>query len=160
MAMKIERLESFLLTAQLKFRTAKAGHLVVGFATDHYVSADGTRGIAVAVRLDEDGRFLECIAPELYDLSDCPHRDTVLRLLFMIMQRSKLLRFDYDPDDGEVRGLTECPIEDGSLTYEQFTRLLTAIPELIDRWDPAIRRTIQTGEIRLELAEPSIADEC
>lgn len=158
MAIKMERLESFLLTAQLKFRTAKAGHLVVGFATNHYVSADGTRGVAVAIRLDEDGRFLECIAPALYDLADCPHRDAVLRLLVMIMQRSKLIRFDFDADDGEVRGLTECPIEDGSLTREQFLRLLSAIPELVDRWDPAIRRALKTGEVRLEPAEPSIAD--
>ena len=76
----------------------------------------------------------------------------------MVMQRSKLIRFDFDPDDGEIRGLTECPIEDGSLTREQFLRLLTAIPELIDRWDPAIRRALKTGEVRLEPADTSVVD--
>jgi len=158
MAVKMERLESFLLTEQLKFRTAKPGHLVVGFATNHYVSAAGSRGVGVAIRLDEEGRFLECIAPALYNLADCPYRETVLRLLVMIMQRSKLIRFDFDAQDGEVRCLTECPIEDGSLTREQFLRLLTAIPELVDRWDPAIRLAIRTGEVRLEPAQPLVAD--
>ena len=114
MAMQMERLESFLLAEKLKFRSHEAGHIVVGFATRNYTAPSGDtatargsddrfKGIAIAVRLSENGQYLECLAPGLYDLGTCRHRDAVLRALMAIMQRTKMVRFDWDPADGEVR---------------------------------------------------------
>jgi hypothetical protein len=155
MAMQMERVESFLLAERLKFRSHEDGHVVVGFATRHYTAPDGTKGIAIAVRLSENGRYLECIAPGLYGLAGCRHRDAVLRALLAIMQRTKMIRFDWDPADGEVRCAIECPLEDGMLTRQQFMRMLQAIPELVDAWDPVIRAAIETGELRLDKASSS-----
>lgn len=150
--MQMERLESFLIAERLKFRSHEDGHIVVGFATRHYVAPDGTKGIAIAVRLSENGRYLECIAPGLYDLHGCRHRDVVLQALLAIMQRTKMIRFDWDPADGEVRCSVECPLEDGGLTRQQFIRMLRALPELIDDWDPVIRAACETGDLRLDKA--------
>ena len=73
MAMQMERLESFLLAEKLKFRSHEAGHIVVGFATRNYTAPSGGptargvddrfKGIAIAVRLSENGQYLECLAP-------------------------------------------------------------------------------------------------
>lgn len=163
MAMQMERLESFLLAEKLKFRSHEAGHIVVGFATRNYTAPSGDtptargsddrfKGIAIAVRLSENGQYLECLAPGLYDLGTCRHRDVVLRALMAIMQRTKMVRFDWDPADGEVRCSVECPLEDGSLTRRQFIRMLRALPEIIDDWDPVIRAAMETGELRLDKA--------
>ena len=162
MAMQMERLESFLLAEKLKFRSHEAGHIVVGFATRNYTAPssgptargvdDRFKGIAIAVRLSENGQYLECLAPGLYDLGTCRHRDAVLRALMAIMQRTKMVRFDWDPADGEIRCSVECPLEDGSLTRQQFIRMLRALPEIIDDWDPVIRGAMETGELRLDKA--------
>jgi hypothetical protein len=163
MAMQMERLESFLLAEKLKFRSHEAGHIVVGFATRNYTAPSGDtptargsddrfKGIAIAVRLSETGQYLECLAPGLYDLGTCRHRDVVLRALMAIMQRTKMVRFDWDPADGEIRCSVECPLEDGSLTRRQFIRMLRALPEIIDDWDPVIRAAMETGELRLDKA--------
>ena len=162
MAMQMERLESFLLAEKLKFRSHEAGHIVVGFATRNYTAPSGGptargvddrfKGIAIAVRLSENGQYLECLAPGLYDLGTCRHRDAVLRALMAIMQRTKMVRFDWDPADGEIRCSVECPLEDGSLTRHQFIRMLRALPEIIDDWDPVIRGAMETGELRLDKA--------
>lgn len=169
MAMQMERLESFLLAEKLKFRSHEAGHIVVGFATRNYTApsgnaatanrspADRPKGIAIAVRLSENGQYLECLAPGLYDLGTCRHRDVVLQALMAIMQRTKMVRFDWDPTDGEVRCSVECPLEDGSLTRRQFIRMLRALPEIIDDWDPVIRVAMETGELRLDKAPATAA---
>ena len=149
MPIQMERLESFLVEERLKYRLHKHGHLVTGFSTRNYVAADGTRGIAIAVRLTENGGYLECIAPAVYDTSGCPHVDALLQLLPAIVQRSKMIRFEHDPDGGEVRCSVECPIEDGTVTRRQFLRMLKAIPELIDDWDRAIRLAMTTGTVLL-----------
>lgn len=169
MAMQMERLESFLLAEKLRFRSHEAGHIVVGFATRNYTAPGGNaaaaprgaddrfKGIAIAVRLSENGRYLECLAPGLYDLGTCRHRDAVLRALMAIMQRTKMVRFDWDPADGEIRCSVECPLEDGSLTRQQFIRMLRALPEIIDDWDPVIRAAMETGELRLDKASAPAA---
>jgi hypothetical protein len=157
MSIKMERLESFLLSEHLKFRTHEDGHLVVGFATQHYVSPGGLRGIAIAVRLSEQGEYLECIAPGLYNTQECRHPDAVLKLLLAITQRSKMIRFECDPTDGEVRCSIECPIEDGTVTRRQFVRMLKAMPELLDSWDAAIRAAMDTGGVQLVPADSDAA---
>ena len=68
------------------------------------------------------------------------------------MLRTKMIRFEHDREDGEIRASIECPLEDGRLTRRQFRRMLEALPELIDRWDPVIRQTLRTGRIDLEAA--------
>ncbi len=168
MAMQMERLESFLLAEKLKFRSHEEGHIVVGFATRNYTAPSGntatgrgsdnrSKGIAIAVRLSENGQYLECLAPGLYDLGTCRHRDAVLQALMAIMQRTKMVRFDWDPADGEIRCSVECPLEDGSLTRRQFIRMLRALPEIIDDWDPVIRAAMETGELRLDKAPATAA---
>jgi hypothetical protein len=157
MSIKMERLESFVLSEHLLFRSHEDGHLVIGFSTRNYVAADGTRGIALAVRLTEQGEYLECIAPGLYNVRDCRHRDSVMKLLLAITQRCKMIRFECDPADGEVRCSIELPIEDGTVTRRQFIRMLKAIPELIDEWDPAIRAALETGVVHLVPATASVA---
>lgn len=153
MAMHMERIEAYLESEGLKYRFHDQGHLLTGFKTTSYESPDGTRGVAIAVRLGEGGEYLECIAPALYDATGCPRPEELFRLLLTIMGRSKMIRFEFDPDDNEIRASIECPLEDGSLTKRQFLRSLQALPELIDKWDPAIRAAI-AGQAPTVVASP------
>jgi hypothetical protein len=159
MAIQMERIEAFLIAERLKFRSHPDGHIVVGFATSNYeMPAEGgnaserPKSLAIAVRLSEEGEYLELLAPRLYDLACCHHRDVAMQALLAIMQKTKMIRFDWDPDDGEVRCSVECPLEDGMLTRRQFSRMLRGLAELIDQWDPVIRTAMETGKLRLDAA--------
>ena len=70
-----------------------------------------------------------------------------------LQARYKMLRFDYDPDDGELQANVELPLEDASLTSNQFHRAVHAVLHGTQQFDPVIRHAMQTGEVDLELLD-------
>jgi len=149
MAINLERLEGFFVEAGLKYRLEDAGHLLTAFATEHYEHADGRRGVAVAVTVSDDGELLEFTAPRLYDARRCRDPGRLFQALLDISMRTKLVRFEHDPDDGEIRCTVAFPVEDGGLTRRQFRRLLEAIPRAVDRWHAVIRLALEEGVVDL-----------
>lgn len=149
MAINLEQLEAYFVEAGLKYRLEEEGHVLTGFATSTYESEDGRHGVAVAVSVSEDGEFLEFTAPHLYDARRCCNRGVLFQVLLDITLRTKLVRFEHDPDDGEIRATVAYPVEDGGLTRRQFRRMLEAIPLAIDRWHPVIRLAIDEGVVDL-----------
>jgi hypothetical protein len=77
----------------------------------------------------------------------------VLGVLPALQGRYKMLRFDHDPQDGEVQPNVELALEDASLTSDQFHRAVQAVLRGIQRFDPVIRRAMQTGEVSLEILD-------
>jgi len=150
MSINLEQLEGFLVAEGLTYRLADEGHLLTGFATRNYVGPGGREGVAIAIRLDEDGEHVEFTASRLYDAKTCRHPAALFETLLAITMRTKLIRFEYDPADGEVRCAVECAIEDGNLTKRQFLRMIHCLSESIDRWDPVIRAAMDTGAVNLE----------
>ena len=64
--------------------------------------------------------------------------------------QTKLVRFEHDPEDGEVRATVAFPLEDGTLTRRQFRRLLEAIPKAVNRWHPVILKALDEGVVDLK----------
>lgn len=149
MAINLEQLEAAFVEAGLKYRLDEAGHLLTGFATQAYENEDGQRGVAVAVSVSEDGEFLEFTAPQLYDARRCRDAGKLFQALLDVTMRTKLVRFEHDPADGEIRCTVSYPVEDGGLTRRQFRRLLEAVPRAVDRWHPVIRLAIEEGVVDL-----------
>lgn len=150
MAINLEQLEAYLVEGGLKYRLCDEGYLLTGFATRHYTGPGGRPGVAIAIRIGEDGEHAEFTAPNLYSTRACDHPAALFEALLAITMRTKLIRFEYDPGDGEVRCSIEYAVEDGSLSKRQFERLLHCLPESIDRWDPVIRAAMNTGHVNLE----------
>ena len=67
-----------------------------------------------------------------------PHKAGVFEALLDFQARTKLVRFDYDPDDGEVRANAEIGIEDSLFTSMQFNRLVRAVGNAVLELDPVI----------------------
>ena len=165
MPINLEQLEAFFVEAGLKYRLEDAGHLLTGFTTGSYEHADGRPGVAVAVSVSEDGEFIEFTAPGLYDARRCRDPGKLFQALLDVTLRTKLVRFEHDPEDGEIRCTVSYPVEDGGLTRRQFLRMLEAIPRAVDRWHPVIGLAMEKGVVDLSagMAEaaplPSPADE-
>lgn len=149
MAINLEQLEAYLVEAGLKYRLAADGHALAGFATKAYRDTEGRPALVVAVSVSDDGAYLEFTAPRLYDARRCHEPGILFQALLDIGLRTKFVRFEHGPDEGEIRCTVCYPVEDGGLTRRQFRRMLEAIPRAVDRWHPVIRLAIDEAVVDL-----------
>lgn len=156
MATSIQELKGFLDEYDLRYMADEsAGVILIGFgcdaATSSYRDGDGDPHVKLVIEAAEQGEMLRVAAPFAWRLAGCIHREVVLGVLPILQGRTKMLRFDFDPADGELQPNVEVPLEDSGLTSTQFHRAVHTVLNGIQRFDPVIRRAMQTGEVNLEL---------
>jgi hypothetical protein len=102
--------------------------------------------LAIALQLSEDGECLQFQAPRLLSIKDSVFKGVAFQTLLALNHQIKLLSFEYDPIDGEVRGVIELPIEDTGLSAQQFDRCLDQLVTMVDRVAiPRLREVLATG---------------
>ena len=100
----------------------------------------------VVIPLELDGRFLQFRTISYHSCpEDHPHLEAVLRLLGTLDYRLRLVKFGWDPSDGEIVGYADFWLEDGTLTQKQFSENLHCFLSAIDLNNPRIGKTIETG---------------
>jgi hypothetical protein len=140
MAATLEQIAGFFKKRNVAFRRDEGkGWLIVPFA---YAPLDP---LIVAVALEEDGRFLKIFAPRLLKYGDGPHKLALMQTLLLTSWESKMLQWEYDPIDGEVRAMVEFPIEDAALTEQQFFRAFDGLSRLAMLYYPRLKSVIETG---------------
>lgn len=146
MAATIELIADYLNQEGLKFRVDE-DRILTGFHTHHYRDSDGDEGISLVIRLEEDGEFLKIIAPKVYSYPDGPHKGVLFQLLLMISWGTKMIQYEYDVRDGEVRAIIEFPLEDALLTKKQLCRCLHGIAGLVDENHDKVVAAMEKGEL-------------
>jgi hypothetical protein len=108
---------------------------------------DSTENLLVVIQLDEEGRFFKLFAPEvLAGVKDHPHKTAILQTMLSISWETKMLQWEYDPSDGEIRAIIEFPLEDSTLTEQQFNRCFDGLIEIVDDWAlPRLHAVMETG---------------
>jgi hypothetical protein len=103
--------------------------------------------LLVVIQLDEEGRFFKLFAPEvLAGVKDHPHKTAILQTMLSISWETKMLQWEYDPSDGEIRAIIEFPIEDSTLTARQFNRCFDGLIEIVGDWAlPRLHAVMETG---------------
>lgn len=153
MAIDNAEIETYMKEAGLKY-SFHDNYIHTTFATDVYRNQEDNPALYIIIRLEEDGEYFKLIAPNLYRLpADMPQSATVFRVLLGICWRTKLIKFEYDETDGEIRGIIEFPLEDGSLTQKQFLRCLNGMVQILDEYHTAIQSAIEGGSGSLDEAE-------
>jgi hypothetical protein len=121
------------------------------------VEADNIEDFLIVVQLDEEGRFFRVFAPQvLSGIQGHPHKAAILQTMLSISWETKMLQWEYDPSDGEIRAIIEFPLEDSILTEKQFNRCLTGLIQLVDSVAmPRLQAVMDTGSDpgNLELGE-------
>jgi hypothetical protein len=119
------------------------------------VYAENKEEFLIVIQLDEDGEFFELFAPRvLSDIKNHPHKAAILQTMLCISWETKMLQWEYDPADGEIRAIIEFPLEDSTLTERQFNRCLYSLIELVDEIAlPRLTTVMETGEDPGDLAE-------
>jgi hypothetical protein len=141
-------IKGYLDTIGVKYKVSDDGDFIrTGFKTKNYRDKDGDDGLAMVIRLREDGEYFEVFAPGAYQYKDGPHKLAVMQALMMTQWKTKLIQFEYDQNDGEIRPIIEFPLEDAPLGQRQFTRALSGLVQLVDDYHPVIQKAMETGQI-------------
>jgi len=145
----IEQITGFLDDEGMKYRV-EDGIIRTGFHTSTYRDVDGDPGLALVIKLEDlesEGEFLKVIAPNVYKYPDGPHKAALFQLLLMISWDTKMMQYEYDVRDGEVRAIMEFPIADSTLTKRQLMFCLHGLAALADENHEAIVAAMSKGEL-------------
>lgn len=155
MAITIEQLEGYLKEEGVRFTRHTPDALVMVFGgLERYRDEDGDDALAIRVRVTEDGEFLAIEAPKAF-VARGPHVDAFLRACAVVQWRTKLVQFEYDANDGEIRPIVEIPVEDGTITKKQFMRSLIGLVKIIDTFYEPLQKALADGVVELEPGYPA-----
>lgn len=140
MAVTLEQIAKYLDSLGWEYRIDQAeDRIITG------VESDNVEDFLIVVQLDEEGKFFRLFAPQvLGGVQDHPYKAAILQTMLSISWETKMLQWEYDPSDGEIRAIIEFPLEDSTLTEKQFNRCLHGLIQLVD--SVAIPRLIEVME--------------
>ena len=149
MATTIEEVKQFLNEEGKKFREIPGKNFIrTGFITDNYTDNEGEKLCSLVVAVEEDGEFLKILAPKAYQFSkdaSSYNKMALFQTLLQISWDTKMVQFEYEPDDGEVRAIIEFPIEDSTLTCKQLMRCIYGITGVLEKYHEQITDAMRSG---------------
>ena len=146
MAITIDDVAKHMEALELKFKKRDEEHLLFAMRLKKYKDPDGDDGLRLVIRLSESGGYFELYAPQAFKAAG-PHVDAFLKACAIVQYRTKLIQFEYDPADGEIRPIIEFPIADGTLTQKQLARCVQGICQLVDDYYEPLKRALDEGVV-------------
>lgn len=169
MPTNLSEIKGFLDEFGLKYQVdEERDAIILGFNCSNengtYRDEDGDAHLQIVIRVLEKGEFLAVFVPNAWNIADSVVKPLILEACVSFQMRYKMLRFDYDQDDGEIRPNIELPLENSSLTSRQFHRLVHGVLHGVQQFDRVMRNTIETGEVSFECLDeadqaPPVSDE-
>ena len=154
MAMTRKDIEAILDEMQFRYRPHDEWAVAFGMCMERYENPEnGEHSMMVVVRLTEDGEYFSMFAPVAYRVKG-EHQDAFLRACAQIQWKTKLIQFEWDESDGEVRPVVEFPLEDGRITRKQFERCLSGLCQIIDEFHPVLKRAAEEGVVEMSSVGP------
>lgn len=99
------------------------------------------------ISLELNGEFFQLRSlHNLYCPKDHPHLLPVLKLLGAINYKSRLVKFGWDPSDGEIMASADMWLMDNKLTVEQWERILQNFLSILDLNYQRLKQVLETGE--------------
>ncbi len=124
--------------------------IITGFGTKNYVDTDGDKHLGVVIKLEENGEFLQIFTPKCYSVPDETNRAALMQTLLMVSWKTKMIQFEFDDNDGEIRAMIEFPLEDAILTQKQFMRAFQGLVQIVDKYHPVMDKALTEGVIEFE----------
>jgi len=92
------------------------------------------------VLFDAEKQRVRFIVPNYLNLTKIPDRARIIERLMELNMQYILLKFGFDPADGEVRAEIDVPVNDSNLSYEGFRRCLYCLLTAVDEEYPEMMR--------------------
>lgn len=152
MATTFAKIVSILKSAEnLKFKThpSKSEALVV-FPTREFTNIQGDKLVPLLITIQEKGEFVRIISPSVFDLQKCNHPNALVKALLETAFKTKLVKWELNGKDGEVRASVDIPIENSRLKKKQFLRCLVSIPVILDQYYQSIKDAMDNGIVDIK----------
>ena len=143
----LDEIATLLDAADLNYGRVE-GRIRTGFATDIYEDPEGDNCLHLVIGLQEDGELVRILAPMAYRVpakTGSRRLAAIHRTLNQINWESRVVQYEMDTEDGEIRLAIDFPLEDGKLTELQLTRMLRLMPNVADQCHLGLRRAIEEG---------------
>ena len=142
MGATLEQISNYLENRSLSFEIRANQSLVI---VD--VPTDDPEPLVVVVKLEEEGDFFKVFVPQVVaGVKDHPHKTAILQTMLIISWETKMLQWEYDPSDGEIRAIIEFPLEDATLSERQFDRCFDGLVEMVSDWAlPRLKEVMENG---------------
>jgi len=151
MSVPVEAIQGFLLRAGLKFamndQGGTNGQFLLSFRTKNYVNQEGKKSLSLMVSVAEDGRYLEIAAVNLYSATKAKDVGKLCEFLMGQNYNTKLMRWEIDRTDNEIRATVEAAPLDGSITFHAFMRMLMMVPTVADSLHSTITKVMTTAKL-------------
>ena len=148
MAVTKQYILSLLEEAHLHFEVhEQTGEPIVLFRSSSYVNQNGNNIIMVVIQLSENGEYIKFFLPSAYYVTDDETAYAALKTFASISWQIKMVDFELDVHDGEIRPTIDFPLEDNTITAKQILRCCQTIAQVIDGLDPFIKHAIMYGEV-------------
>ena len=120
---------------------------VVLVKTSHYLNSEQQPVLSVFIQVIEEGRIVKFFCPAAYHIPLDTTGFAALKTFASISWKVRLVNFQVDIEDGEVRPSIHIPVEDTSLTPQQLQACLENLSVVVDLFDPYIRHALIYGEV-------------
>jgi len=142
-------IQAFLDQRKLKYSHEKGSNkFQSGFTTDNYLNASGKNMFTFNIFCEDDGEIVRIIAPNLFTVppqATAKRKAVVWQTLHQVNWNCRLVAFEYDINDGEIRALYNIPLGDSSLGLQQLMNGIYSMPSALDQYAPDIVRAIEFG---------------
>jgi len=144
MATSYEIIKQYLKDEGYTF-VSKEEYIETTTPTENYQNYDSTKLLSIVIKLEEDGQTVKVIAPYVYRFKFKPGSNlkvSLFQALLEISWKTKFVQFEYDSNDGEIRGIVEFPIEDAEFTQKQLFRAIESLSSVIDLYHEEITKSL------------------
>ena len=150
MATSLVEIEGFLINQELRHKVDEERDCIMtGFSMENYLDSDGDHHLQIVIKLEESGEFIKVFTPSCYQYSG-PNQGVLFQVLLMVSWKTKMIQFEYDHSDGEVRAVVEFPLEDSILTEKQLMRAVVSLAQIIDRYNQTIETAMTEGIVTFD----------
>jgi hypothetical protein len=143
MSMTLEEISGYLDNHQIAHRLDLENRQILAG-----VAAENVDNFLIVIQLHEEGEFFKIFAPAvLTGIHEHQYKEAIFQTMLSIAWETKMMQWEYDASDGEVRAMIEFPLEDARLTERQFFRCLTGLVEMVDNIAmPRLKGVMQSGQ--------------
>ena len=120
-------------------------YIETSIKTEDYRNDDSAKTLSLFIKLEEEGKFIKILAPYVYRCalkSSSNRKAALFQALLQICWKTKMVQFEYDSDDGEIRAIIEFALEDAPLSKLQLVRVMSNLSSVVDLYHEEIVKVL------------------
>lgn len=123
--------------------------IFVPYGTNQYTNTTNNKnGVVILVVVQNEGEIVRLMVPNAYKFpsnGSSYNKLALMQTMLQITYNTKMLQFEYDPDDGEIRITVDIPVMDGKLTGKQLDFCIHCIVHCLETYHEQILDAMRHG---------------